>query len=76
MMPTTITREKFFQIAEDIYGWDLIDKEREILEGMARLHTGSVVLDNWELFQKRCPGHPAWEFAEWFEEFGNGDEEQ
>ena len=74
MTPQRISRDVFFRLAEESYGWDLTVKEKEILEGLARLHTGSIVLDNWEIFQKKYPGHPAWEFCEWFEELGFGEE--
>jgi len=63
----TISKVEFLKRAELLYHWNLTKKEQEILIDLARLHTGSVVLDQWEIFQKRYPGHPAWEFAEWFE---------
>ncbi len=74
--PSHISRDHFFRIAEEIYRWDLVPREKDILEGMARKFTGSVVLDNWELFQKRFPGHPAWEFEEWYNVIISYEEEE
>jgi len=66
--PPLISKEQFFKLAENIYQWDLIDREKDLLEGMARTYTGSIVLESWELFQNRFPGHSAWEFEEWYNE--------
>ncbi len=66
--PTRMNTEQFFRVAESLYGWDLSQKEKEIFYDLALKYGGSVVLDNWELFQGRFPGHPAWEFQEWYEE--------
>jgi len=65
---------EFFRRIVILYKWDLTDGEKRIMYDMAKVHSASVILDNWELFQARHPGHPAWEFQEWFEESGDTSE--
>ncbi|MDC7234557.1 MAG: hypothetical protein PQJ58_15105 [Spirochaetales bacterium] len=62
-----ISKAEFIHKAELSYHWELVEKEITILIDLARIHSGSVVLGQWDIFQRRFPGHPAWEFAEWFE---------
>ena len=54
----------FFREIEALYGWDLMEKEKEIIYLMARKHTASVILEHWKLFQQRHPGHSTYEFRE------------
>jgi hypothetical protein len=69
-----MSTKQFFRKIEEIYGWDLIEREREIFYDMALEYGGGVVLENWELFQSRFKGHPAWEFQEWIQDILVPDE--
>ena len=73
--PTRMKTTDFFRVAESVYGWELTPGERDILYNLAKKAGGSIVLDNWELFQGRFPGHPAWEFHTWYEDILGGVEE-
>ena len=78
MNPGTIRIDtyEFFRRVRILYKWELTEKEKEIMYQMAKEHGAGLILENWELFQNRNPGHPAWDFQEWYTEEMNQTQEE